>query len=163
MYYLNHAAHMCLHQHLNLNLKIAHMLTCLSVCRSISMNIGYIVIIKYSSSSSSLECAHTLAHTSVWEISTLITESVIGRHHRLRHCIIICNVANIHLCEGNVSIDYTVEGNQRLGHLLMDRGGAVCGVRAQCQVSLSLSQGCSGVKDVGGPSARWHLLLGQNP
>ena len=148
---------MCLHQHLNLNFKIAHMLTCLSVCRSISMNISYIVIIKYSSSSSSLECAHTLAHTSVWEISTLITESVIGRHHRLRHCIIICNVASHPLkCEGNFGIDYTVDGNQRVDHLLMARGGE-CGVRVQCQVSLSLSQGCSGVKDVGGPSARWHL------
>ena len=33
LYYLNHAAHMCLHQHLNLNLKIAHLLTRLSVCR----------------------------------------------------------------------------------------------------------------------------------
>ena len=63
----------------------------------------------------------------MWEISTLITESVIGRHHRLRHCIIICNVANIHLCEGNFSIDYTVEGNQRVDHLLMARGGE-CGV-----------------------------------
>ena len=72
-----------------------------------------------------MKSARTLAHTPVWEISTLITESVIGRHHRLRHCIIICNVANIHLCEGNVSIDYTVDGNQRLDHLLMDRGGTV--------------------------------------
>ena len=41
-----------------------------------------------------------VALTPVREISTLITESVIARHHRLRHYIIICNVANIQFMWG---------------------------------------------------------------
>ena len=58
-----------------------------------------------------------------------------------------------HTCvKENFNIDYTAAAiTGRLHHLLMDRR-TVLHARADCQVSLSLSQGCSRVKDMGGLS-----------
>ena len=48
-----------------------------------------------------LHIAYWTAHllTCVWEIFVLITEVVIIRHHRLRHCIIICLGRHVHVLE----------------------------------------------------------------
>ena len=67
------------------------------------------------------------------------------------------------LCEGNFNIDYTVDGNQRLATSFTDGQGVlwcsgVCNAKYLCHCGKDALR----VKDVGGPSTRWHLWLGQS-
>ena len=64
--------------------------------------------------------------------------------------------ANTYLCEGKFQ-HWLHSSSRHWAFASFTDGQTHCVTCTHCQVSLSLSQGCSRVKDMGGLSARWHL------
>ena len=130
----------------------------------ISINIGYIVIIKYSSSSSSLECekcTYTCSHVCVgnlnfdYRVCHRQASPFAPLHHYLQR--------GEHPLMWRKSQHWLHSGGQSKGTPFTDGQRRVvwCGV-CNAKYLCHCGKDALRVKDVGGPSTRWHLWLGQS-